>query len=341
MPISTDKTIGNPIFNVLTRSIYDSITPNADEFYLITDDAPITAGTGLTASMSGGSVVIDHTNSITAQTTQAIYPLTFDSEGHITSVGTALDPDNIGGGGAGTVGMFIINVDNNNQADKTPTEVIDAYNNGVPIAVYVQYPIMHSGDGLTNGVNMLYLQEVGVNDTSNPTIYYYDFSNIDSNGNVYRAMIAASTNSTTLTTTILNYNYSKHLASASHIHGNITTDGKVGTVSDKALFTGTSGTVTSGTLPVAAGGTGLTTVTSGSVLIGNGTSALTTRAITNNTSATTATTNSNLITGSTLYYATANINNARQTSNVGIYAPTGGGTAGQILTASGTTSAPV
>ena len=133
----------------------------------------------------------------------------------------------------------------------------------------------------------------------------------------------------------------QEVSQAIHSHGNLTDDGRVGTASDKAVYTYTGGYITAGTLPVAAGGTGLTTVTSGSVLIGNGTSSLTTRAITNNTSATTATTNSNLVTNSTLYYATANINNARQTSNVGIYAPTGGGTAGQILTASGSTSAPV
>lgn len=197
------------------------------------------------------------------------------------------------------------------------------------------------------------------------------------------------------TTISLSDYYYNSSANFQHDHGIITYSGRAGTNSNKALYTVTNGDIAAGTLPVAAGGTGLTTgtytnaillthassatgsmqilqsttgalystganvkptfgtlpvsyggtglttVTSGSVLIGNGTSSLTTRAITNNTSATTATTNSNLITGSTLYYATANINNARQTSNVGIYAPTGGGTAGQILTASGSTSAPV
>lgn len=143
------------------------------------------------------------------------------------------------------------------------------------------------------------------------------------------------------TTISLSDYYYNSSANFQHDHGIITYSGRAGTNSNKALYTVTNGDIAAGTLPVAAGGTGLTTVTSGSVLIGNGTSSLTTRAITNNTSATTATTNSNLVTNSTLYYATANINNARQTSNVGIYAPTGGGTAGQILTASGTTSAPV
>lgn len=60
----------------------------------------------------------------------------------------------------------------------------------------------------------------------------------------------------------------------------------------------------SGALPVANGGTGATTFTSGCALIGAGTGAVTTRAITNNTAATTAVpANTNLITANTLRYA--------------------------------------
>lgn len=61
-------------------------------------------------------------------------------------------------------------------------------------------------------------------------------------------------------------------------------------------------------LSVSQGGTGATTLTSGQVLIGNGTSAVTTRAITNNTSATAVTAGTNLITANTLYYHTGNSN---------------------------------
>lgn len=95
-----------------------------------------------------------------------------------------------------------------------------------------------------------------------------------------------------------------------------------------------------GILPIANGGTGTNTLTSGEALIGNGTSAITTRAITNNTTATVAAKTNNLITNNTLYYATASINNARQTNNVSIYAPTTAGTANQILVSKGGTSAP-
>ena len=62
------------------------------------------------------------------------------------------------------------------------------------------------------------------------------------------------------------------------------------------------------TLPVANGGTGLNTLTSGQALIGNGTSEVSFRAITNNTSATAVSASTNLITANTLYYHTGNTN---------------------------------
>ena len=62
--------------------------------------------------------------------------------------------------------------------------------------------------------------------------------------------------------------------------------------------------ITSGTLGVARGGTGATTFTSGAALIGAGTNAITTRAITDNTKNTAAITGStNLVTMNTLRYA--------------------------------------
>lgn len=63
-----------------------------------------------------------------------------------------------------------------------------------------------------------------------------------------------------------------------------------------------------GTVGVANGGTGLTTLTSGYALIGNGTSAVSLRNITNNTTATAVTASTNLITANTLYYHKGNSN---------------------------------
>jgi len=51
-----------------------------------------TAGTGLSKS----GTTLNHSNSVTAQTTQAVYPITIDAQGHINSYGTAVAvPTNI------------------------------------------------------------------------------------------------------------------------------------------------------------------------------------------------------------------------------------------------------
>ena len=63
-----------------------------------------------------------------------------------------------------------------------------------------------------------------------------------------------------------------------------------------------------GTIGVAYGGTGKTSLDSGKVLIGAGTSAVTLRSITNNTTKTAVTASTNLITANTLYYHSGNSN---------------------------------
>ena len=97
-----------------------------------------------------------------------------------------------------------------------------------------------------------------------------------------------------------------------------------------------------GAVPVNVGGTGATSFTADSVIVSGSTTtaALTTRAITNNTSNTAATASTNIPTMNTLYYTLAKINNADQTHATSIYAPTAGGTAGRILKAQGATSTP-
>lgn len=101
---------------------------------------------------------------------------------------------------------------------------------------------------------------------------------------------------------------------------------------------------TSGTLTVARGGTGVTSFTANSLIMSGSstTAALTTRAITNNTSNTAITnSNTNIPTMNTIYYGLVGVNNASQSRATTIYAPTGAGTAGQYLKSSGGTSAPV
>lgn len=50
----------------------------------------VTAGSGLSGGGSSGSVTLNHSNSVTAQTTQALYPVKIDAQGHISAYGTAV-----------------------------------------------------------------------------------------------------------------------------------------------------------------------------------------------------------------------------------------------------------
>lgn len=52
----------------------------------------VTAGTGLSGGGTSGSVTLNHSNSVTAQTTQAIYPIKIDAQGHISAYGSAVTP---------------------------------------------------------------------------------------------------------------------------------------------------------------------------------------------------------------------------------------------------------
>lgn len=55
----------------------------------------VTAGTGLSIGTTAGgnfttTGTINHTNSVTAQTTQALYPIKIDAQGHISAYGSAV-----------------------------------------------------------------------------------------------------------------------------------------------------------------------------------------------------------------------------------------------------------
>ena len=51
----------------------------------------IVKGTGLDSSYSNGALTLDHSNSVTAQTTSGLYPIKIDAQGHISEYGTAID----------------------------------------------------------------------------------------------------------------------------------------------------------------------------------------------------------------------------------------------------------
>jgi len=64
-------------------------------------------------------------------------------------------------------------------------------------------------------------------------------------------------------------------------------------------------------------------------------------AVLNSSSSAALSTNQSLVTERDIYYGLAVVNNASQTRATTIYAPVGGGTAGQTLRASAATTAPV
>ena len=65
----------------------DQLTYNNNTYKFI--DNTTTIGTGLSKSVNNAGPVLNHSNSVTAKTTQALYPITFDTQGHITGAGSA------------------------------------------------------------------------------------------------------------------------------------------------------------------------------------------------------------------------------------------------------------
>lgn len=52
----------------------------------------VTAGTGLSGGGTSGGVTLNHSNSVTAQSTKGIYPITIDAQGHISDYDAAITP---------------------------------------------------------------------------------------------------------------------------------------------------------------------------------------------------------------------------------------------------------
>lgn len=59
-----------------------SVSANNTDGSLTVSGSPIT---------NSGTITIEHSNTVTAQTTQGLYPITYDANGHITGAGSAVD----------------------------------------------------------------------------------------------------------------------------------------------------------------------------------------------------------------------------------------------------------
>ena len=100
----------------------------------------VTAGTGLSIGTTAGgnfttSGTINHTNSVTAQTTQAVYPIKIDAQGHISAYGSAVTIPTVNNAtltiqkNGTTVKSFTANASSNVTANITvPTKVSELTN---------------------------------------------------------------------------------------------------------------------------------------------------------------------------------------------------------------------
>ena len=87
VPYATSSQIG--ALKLSAGSNIDSITYNSGTATINAKDTTYTNGSGITI---GSGNAINHSNSITAQTTQALYPIKYDAQGHITAAGAAVTP---------------------------------------------------------------------------------------------------------------------------------------------------------------------------------------------------------------------------------------------------------
>lgn len=168
----------------------------------------------------------------------------------------------------------------------------------------------HSASNITSGT--LPVARGGTGNTSVDTTPTSGSTKMVTSGGVYTALSGKAESSHTHTKSeITDFPTSMTPTAHNHAAGDITSGtlavgrGGTGVTSNPSMLTNLGSTTAAsvfaasprpgvtGTLPVANGGTGATTFTSGAALIGAGTGAVTTRSITNSTAATTA------ITGST------------------------------------------
>ena len=116
---SASKITNGPTFDGSTTSKYLS---QKGTWESLPQDTTYSAGTGL--SLSG--TIFNHSNSVTAQTTQAVYPIKIDAQGHISAYGSAVTIVNTRGTAAsGGTTLSVVNTGDmytwNNKQDKATT----------------------------------------------------------------------------------------------------------------------------------------------------------------------------------------------------------------------------
>jgi hypothetical protein len=125
--------------NNITSGVCQLAVPTRTS-HLTNDSGFITsAGTGLSKS----GTTLNHSNSVTAQTTQAVYPIKIDAQGHISAYGSAVTIPTVNNAtltiqkNGTTVNSFTANASSNVTANITvPTKVSDLTNDSGFITSY-------------------------------------------------------------------------------------------------------------------------------------------------------------------------------------------------------------
>ena len=168
-----------------------------------------TAGTGLSKS----GTTLNHSNSVTAQTTQAVYPIKIDAQGHISDYGTAIDLEEMK--------VFLVTLTQNGTdyvSDKTAEEIINAQNAG-RVVIASDYGSLY------------YLAYTNETHDSHFDAYNATFRNLSvdygSQLELYDTEIAI--NTVDGVTTLYDNSQVASLPFADHTHGNITNGGDITT----------------------------------------------------------------------------------------------------------------
>lgn len=203
--------------------------PNGDIVKLVDETSGYTKNTGTVTSVGlqnstngglsvtgspvtgSGTISVGHSNVLTnAQTTQALYPIAIDKNGHISSYGTAVDPEDI----------FLFEItgiqsqgssDINYTTTATPAQISDALSEGkVPVAKVTNF-----------GISGYHYFSMAFEESNS---FHYLFVASYDGGDSFTECIATSATASSFTeiyVSVSDYSY------ASHVHGNITTDGKI------------------------------------------------------------------------------------------------------------------
>ena len=117
----------------------------------------VTAGTGLSGGGTSGGVTLNHSNSVTAQSTKGIYPIAIDAQGHISDYDAAITPadGNSTGAAERTAAIPFAKVDSTSTATAFTatvpgiTELVDG------TCCYLMNGVVTSAAGWTLNVNGL------------------------------------------------------------------------------------------------------------------------------------------------------------------------------------------